>query len=73
MVGVIKFKVESLKLKVMRETTKKRYARIRQAAGELYGTLPVMKIYLELGERFGLSDEWIRHILSGKNTKKHPP
>ena len=57
----------------MRATTARRYARIRQAAGELYGKMPVMKIYLELAERFGLSDEWIRHILSGKNAKKHPP
>ena len=57
----------------MRPTTERRYARIRQAAGELYGTMPVMKIYLELADRFGLSDEWIRHILSGKNAKKHPP
>ena len=57
----------------MRPTTAKRYAKIRQAASELYGTMPVMKIYLELADRFGLSDEWIRHILSGKNTKKRPP
>ena len=57
----------------MRATTKRRYARIRKAAGELYGKMPVMKIYLELADRFGLSDEWIRHILSGKNAKKHPP
>ena len=57
----------------MRPTTERRYARIRQAASELYGTMPVMKIYLELADRFGLSDEWIRHILSGKNAKKHPP
>ena len=57
----------------MRPTTERRYDRIRQAAGELYGTMPVMKIYLELADRFGLSDEWIRHILSGKNAKKHPP
>ena len=53
----------------MRETTKKRYAKIRQAAGELYGKMPVMKIYLELGERFNLSDEHIRRILP----KKRPP
>ena len=57
----------------MRPTTERRYTRIRQAAGELYGTMPVMKIYLELADRFNLSDEWIRHILSGKNAKKHPP
>jgi Mor family transcriptional regulator len=53
----------------MRHTTAKRYAMIRQAAGELYGTMPVMKIYVELGERFNLSDEHIRRILR----KKRPP
>ena len=53
----------------MRDTTKKRYQRIRQAAGELYGKMPMMKIYLELGDRFNFSDETIRQIL-GKN---HPP
>ena len=53
----------------MRPTTERRYDRIRQAAGELYGTMPVMKIYLELGERFNLSDEHIRRILR----KKRPP
>jgi len=53
----------------MRPTTAKRYAKIRQAAAELYGTMPVMKIYLELGERFNLSDEHIRRILR----KKRPP
>lgn len=57
----------------MRPTTERRYARIRQAASELYGTMPVMKIYLELADRFDLSDEWIRHILSRKNDKKTPP
>ena len=56
----------------MRATTKRRYARIRQAAGELYGTMPVMKIYLELGERFDLSDERIRKILA-KRQKNAPP
>lgn len=56
----------------MRPTTAKRYAKIRQAAAELYGTMPVMKIYLELADRFNLSDETIRQILS-KNNKKAPP
>ena len=53
----------------MRPTTERRYARIRQAASELYGTMPVMKIYLELADRFNLSDEHIRRILR----KKRPP
>lgn len=56
----------------MRPTTERRYARIRQAASELYGTMPVMKIYLELADRFNLSDETIRQILS-KNNKNAPP
>ena len=56
----------------MRPTTAKRYAKIRQAAAELYGTMPVMKIYLELADRFNLSDETIRQILS-KNNKNAPP
>lgn len=53
----------------MRPTTERRYARIRQAAGELYGKMPVMKIYLELADRFNLSDEHIRRILR----KNSPP
>ena len=53
----------------MRETTKKRYERIRQEAAQMYGKMPVMKLYVVLGETFGLSDERIRKILA----KKHPP
>ena len=55
----------------MRETTRKRYAKIRKAAAELYGTMPVMRIYTELAEKFGLSDESIRQILA-KNKKNDP-
>jgi len=56
----------------MRETTCKRYAQIRKEAAELYGTMPVMKIYLQLADKFGLSDESIRQILrkSQKNAQK---
>ena len=56
----------------MRETTRKRYAKIRKAAAELYGTMPVMRIYTELAEKFGLSDERIRKILAKikKNEQK---
>ena len=50
----------------MKPTTKQRYKRIREAAGELYGTMPVMRIYTAIGEKFGLSDETIRQILSKK-------
>ena len=57
---------------IMRPTTRKRYARIRQAAAELYGKMPAMKIYLELAERFSLSDETIRQILA-KSKKNKPP
>ena len=53
----------------MKPTTKQRYKRIREAAGELYGTMPVMRIYARLGERFELSEERIRKILA----KKSPP
>ena len=53
----------------MKETTRKRYWRIKQAAGELYGKLPVMRIYARLAEQFELSETTIRGILA----KKHPP
>ena len=53
----------------MKETTKKRYEQIRKAAARMYGKMPVMKLYVVLGEDFGLSDERIRKILA----KKHPP
>ena len=56
----------------MRQTTKRRYNRIRQAAAQLYGKMPAMRIYTELAERFDLSDEWIRKILA-KKQKNAPP
>ena len=56
----------------MRTTTNKRYRRIRAAAAQLYGTMPVMKIYLRLAEQFDLSDERIRKILA-KKQKNAPP
>ena len=67
----------------MREMTQKRYQRIREAAGRLYGTMPAMKIYLLLSEQFALSDERIRKILAARfrpgakqsceAKKMHPP
>ena len=53
----------------MKETTRKRYYRIKKAAGELYGKMPVMRIYARLAEQFELSEERIRKILA----KKSPP
>ena len=53
----------------MRPTTIKRHAQIRKAFLKLIGTMPVMKIYVQLGEQFNLSDETIRRILR----KKRPP
>ena len=60
----------------MRETTRKKYERIRQAAAHMYGSMPVMQLYAALAEDFCLSEERIRKILA-KKTKKtpkmHPP
>ena len=53
----------------MKSTTLRRYRRIKQAAAELYGTMPVMHIYARLAEQFDLSESTIRGILA----KKHPP
>ena len=53
----------------MKETTKKRYRRIREEFNKLAGKMPLLQIYIVLGEFFGLSDETIRQILH----KKHPP
>ena len=47
----------------MRETTKKRHKAVREAYKAL-PPMPAMKAYVLLGERFGLSDEWIRKILA---------
>lgn len=56
----------------MRPTTKLKHERIRQAAAHMYGTMPVMELYLKLAEDFCMSDESIRKIL-GKNKKNAPP
>jgi len=48
----------------MRETTRKRHERIRQAAAHMYGTMPVMQLYACLASDFDLSEERIRKILS---------
>ena len=52
----------------MRPTTEKRYKRIRQAAGLLYGTMPVMHMYARLAQDFDLSEERIRKILAPKHS-----
>ena len=50
----------------MKASTLRHYARIRQAAGELYGKMPVMRMYARLAEEFEYSEETIRKILSKK-------
>ena len=50
----------------MKETTIKRHRLIREEFNRLAGTKPLLKIYIDLGERFGLSDETIRQILHKK-------
>lgn len=56
----------------MKETTRKRYERIRQAAAHMYGTMPVMQLYACLAADFELSEEAVRKILA-KKRKKRPP
>ena len=48
----------------MRETTKRRYRKIRKRFNELLGTGKLMCIYLQLAEEFDLSDERIRQIVA---------
>ena len=48
----------------MRETTKRRYRKIRKRFNELLGTGKLMCIYLQLAEEFDLSDESIRQIVA---------
>ena len=50
----------------MRPTTIQRHQRIRQEANKLLGTMPAMRLYIQLAEQFGLSDERIRKILAKK-------
>ncbi len=50
----------------MRPTTLKRHNLIRQEANKLLGTMPAMRLYIQLAEQFGLSDERIRKILAKK-------
>ena len=63
----------------MRETTRKKYERIRQAAAHMYGSMPAMpamQLYTALAEDFCLSEERIRKILASKTKKSpkmHPP
>lgn len=57
---------------IMKETTKKRYERIRQAAAHMYGTMPVMQLYACLAADFDCTEESIRKILAKKH-KKRPP
>jgi hypothetical protein len=61
--------IRRLKNNTMRETTRKRYERIRQAAAHMYGTMPVMQLYACLAADFDLSEEAVRKILA----KKRPP
>jgi len=51
----------------MKPTTIQRHRLIRREFNKLIGTMPVMRLYVVLGERFGLSDETVRQILSRKN------
>ena len=53
----------------MKETTIKRHRLIREEFNKLAGTMPLLKIYIVLGEKFAMSDEYIRKILH----KKAPP
>lgn len=50
----------------MRPTTILRHKLIRQAFNELAGTMPLLQIYVVLGEKFAMSDEYIRKILHKK-------
>jgi len=50
----------------MKPTTIKRHNLVRQEANKLLGTMPVMRMYVQLGEQFGLSDSTIRLILAKK-------
>ena len=46
-----------------------RHARIRAAAKQYYGTMPVMHLYTKLALDFGYSEENIRKILAKKQKK----
>ena len=50
----------------MKATTMERHKKIREAFLLLVGTMPLMKIYVVLGEQFGFSDDTIRKILHKK-------
>ena len=50
----------------MRETTKRRYKRIRTRFNELLGSDKLMNIYARLEDEFDLSAERIRQILAKK-------
>ena len=53
-------------LNIMRPTTMLRHKRIREQFYLLVGTMPLYKLYLQLGEQFGLSDDYIRQIVAKK-------
>ena len=55
----------------MKKSTSMRHERIRQAAKQYYGTMPVMHLYTKLALDFGYSEDRIRHILQKKYKK--PP
>lgn len=52
----------------MKELTKKRYRKIREAYHSL-PVMPAMQAYAQLADQFDLSEERIRKILA----KNHPP
>ena len=55
----------------MKKSTSMRHARIRAAANQFYGKMPVMHLYTKLALDFGYSEDRIRHILQKKYKK--PP
>ena len=55
----------------MRYTTLARHKRIREQFYLLVGTMPLTRIYLQLAEQFGMSDDYIRQICARK--AKKPP
>ena len=57
------------RVELMRPTTIQRHRLIREEFNRLAGTMPLLQIYIVLGEKFAMSDEYIRKILH----KKAPP
>lgn len=55
----------------MRPTTAARHKRIREQFYLLVGTMPLARVYLQLAEQFGMSDDYIRQIC--RKMPKKPP